>query len=214
MTTAEAIRLLEKFRAGGVGRDQVLRAFQTAPLADLGFAQVDTHRALRKGFPEIIFGQGKTPSQVVKIAAKLVEHAAERGHHLGSVLFAAANRHPAGGEPRLAVGADRVNERGPVTVAGTLSHRDEDAAVLLDVDLDVVSDQDAAGFEGLVPHHAPLAPIDDAAVKHLKQMGCLRILWLNGTKVTAAGIEELRGEKARYEEKLENLERQSGASLR
>ena len=57
-----------------MGRDQVLRAFQAAPLADLGFAQVDTHRALRKGFPEIIFGQGKTPSQVVKIATKLVEH--------------------------------------------------------------------------------------------------------------------------------------------
>jgi pyridinium-3,5-biscarboxylic acid mononucleotide synthase len=73
MTTAEAIRLLETFRAGGVGRDQVLRAFQAAPSADLGFAQVDTHRALRKGFPEIIFGQGKTPSQVVKIAAKLIE---------------------------------------------------------------------------------------------------------------------------------------------
>src|SRR6185295_13092610 len=36
------------------------------------FAQVDTHRALRKGFPEVIFGAGKTPAQVVKIAAKLV----------------------------------------------------------------------------------------------------------------------------------------------
>lgn len=74
MTTAEAIQLLEKFRAGGVGRDKVLRAFQAAPVADLGFAQVDTHRALRKGFPEVIFGEGKTPEQVVKIAAKLVEH--------------------------------------------------------------------------------------------------------------------------------------------
>jgi len=74
VTTAEAIRLLEKFRAGGAGRDQVVRAFQIAPLADLGFAQVDTHRALRKGFPEVIFGAGKTPAQVVKIAAKLGEH--------------------------------------------------------------------------------------------------------------------------------------------
>ena len=72
MTTTEAIRLLEKFRAGGVSRDQVLRAFQAAPVADLGFAQVDTHRALRKGFPEVIFGAGKTPAQVVKIATKLV----------------------------------------------------------------------------------------------------------------------------------------------
>ena len=74
VTTTEAIRLLELFRAGGVNRDKVLHAFQAAPVADLGFAQVDTHRALRKGFPEVIFGGGKTPVQVVKIAARLVAH--------------------------------------------------------------------------------------------------------------------------------------------
>ena len=51
----------------------MLRAFQAAPVADLGFAQVDTHRALRKGFPEVIFGAGKTPTQVVAISGKLVE---------------------------------------------------------------------------------------------------------------------------------------------
>jgi pyridinium-3,5-biscarboxylic acid mononucleotide synthase len=73
VTTTEAIRLLEKFRAGGVGRDKVLRAFQAAPVADLGFAQVDLHRALRKGFPEVIFGANKTPAQVLQIAAKLLE---------------------------------------------------------------------------------------------------------------------------------------------
>jgi len=72
VTITEAIQLLEKFRAGGVSRGQVLRAFQAAPVADLGFAQVDTHRALRKGFPEVIFGGGKTPEQVVKIAAKIL----------------------------------------------------------------------------------------------------------------------------------------------
>lgn len=72
MTATEASQLLEKFRAGGVGRDEVLRAFQAAPVADVGIAQVDTHRALRKGFPEVIFGAGKTPGQVVKIASKLV----------------------------------------------------------------------------------------------------------------------------------------------
>jgi len=73
VTTTEAIQLLEKFRAGGVSRDRVLGAFQAAPVADLGFARVDTHRALRKGFPEVIFGAGKTPAQVVRIAAKLLE---------------------------------------------------------------------------------------------------------------------------------------------
>ena len=74
MTTVEAIQLLEKFRAGQVGRDKVVQAFQAAPVANLGFAQVDTHRALRRGFPEVIFGAGKTPEQVVKIAAKLLDH--------------------------------------------------------------------------------------------------------------------------------------------
>ena len=69
----EAIKLLERFRAGGVGRDEVLRTLQAAPVADLGFAQVDTHRALRKGFPEVIFGSNKTPAQVLKIASKLLE---------------------------------------------------------------------------------------------------------------------------------------------
>lgn len=72
MTTTEATRLLDEFRDGKIPRQKVLAAFQAAPIADLGFAQVDVHRALRKGFPEVIFGAGKTPEQVVKIAGKLV----------------------------------------------------------------------------------------------------------------------------------------------
>lgn len=74
VTTTEAITLLEKFRAGEVGRDKVLQAFQAAPVADLGFAKVDLHRGLRKGFPEVIFGAGKTPEHVVAIAGKLLEN--------------------------------------------------------------------------------------------------------------------------------------------
>jgi len=72
MTTQEAIQLLEAFRARRIGREEVLRAFQIAPLADLGFARVDLHRGLRQGFPEVIFGQGKTPRQVVAIAETLL----------------------------------------------------------------------------------------------------------------------------------------------
>lgn len=72
MNTTEAIRLLERFRKGEISRARVLHAFQSAPVADLGFAQVDTHRALRRGFPEVIFGSGKTPQQVVRIAGKIL----------------------------------------------------------------------------------------------------------------------------------------------
>lgn len=71
MTSTEAIALLEKLQAGLITRDAVLRAFQAAPVADLGFAKIDTHRALRKGFPEVVYGEGKTPEQVAKIAHRL-----------------------------------------------------------------------------------------------------------------------------------------------
>ena len=71
VTTADAIKLLERFRHGKITLPAVLRAFQAPPVADLGFAQVDTHRALRKGFAEVIYGGGKTGPQMVKIAAAI-----------------------------------------------------------------------------------------------------------------------------------------------
>ncbi len=73
VTLTEANTLLDQFRQGLVSRRKVLQAFQAAPLAELGFAQVDTHRALRQGFPEVIYGGGKSPRQVVAIAAKILE---------------------------------------------------------------------------------------------------------------------------------------------
>ncbi len=73
MTSTEAIQLLEAYRKGKIRREKVLQAFQAAPIAQLGFANVDTHRSLRKGFPEVIFAAGKTPSQVEAIAHKVLE---------------------------------------------------------------------------------------------------------------------------------------------
>lgn len=73
MTPVEAAALLERLQKGEVSTEAVLHAFQAAPVADLGFAAVDTHRTLRKGFPEVIFGAGKTPEQVVAIGAKIIE---------------------------------------------------------------------------------------------------------------------------------------------
>lgn len=73
VTPEEGRKLLENFRAGALDVDAVLRAFQSAPVAEFSFAQVDTHRALRKGFPEVIFGSGKSPEQVTEIAAAILE---------------------------------------------------------------------------------------------------------------------------------------------
>ena len=72
MSPTDALTLLERFRQGQVPAEQVLQTFQAAPVVDLGFAAVDQHRALRKGFPEVIFGAGKTAQQVVAIASEIL----------------------------------------------------------------------------------------------------------------------------------------------
>jgi NCAIR mutase (PurE)-related protein len=51
---------------------ELLTALRAAPFEDLGFARVDHHRAMRQGFPEVILGLGKTPSQIAAIAAEIV----------------------------------------------------------------------------------------------------------------------------------------------
>ena len=51
---------------------------ELASVEDLGFARVDHHRAVRQGFPEVVFGPGKTPDQIARIAAAIVA----RGHSL------------------------------------------------------------------------------------------------------------------------------------
>ncbi|MCG3128992.1 MAG: Pyridinium-3,5-biscarboxylic acid mononucleotide synthase [Phycisphaerae bacterium] len=63
--------LLQDLRSGRVGVDDALRRMQTLPFEDLGFARVDHHRSLRCGFPEVIFGQGKTNEQICSIFATL-----------------------------------------------------------------------------------------------------------------------------------------------
>jgi NCAIR mutase (PurE)-related protein len=53
-------------------KERLLEAMRAQPYADLGFARVDHHRAVRQGFPEVILGLGKTPAQIAAIAAEIV----------------------------------------------------------------------------------------------------------------------------------------------
>src|SRR4051812_30225373 len=76
MDEAQLRLLMEQVREGSVGVDAALTRLRHMPFEDLGFAKVDHHRALRQGMPEVIFGSGKTPEQVVAIATRLLENAA------------------------------------------------------------------------------------------------------------------------------------------
>src|SRR5436853_5374541 len=67
--------LFEQVRSGAVDLDTAMTRLRHMPFEDLGFAKVDHHRALRHGIPEVIFGKGKTPEQVLAIFEKLAAQA-------------------------------------------------------------------------------------------------------------------------------------------
>jgi len=64
--------LFESVRCGASGIDEAVERMRHMPFEDLGFAKVDHHRALRHGMPEVIFGLGKTPDQIIGIANALL----------------------------------------------------------------------------------------------------------------------------------------------
>ena len=82
MTLSQLRDLLEHVRQGTIdpGEAQLRLAdhLSESPFEDLGFARVDHHRAIRQGFPEVVFGQGKTPDQIAAISEQIIA----RGHTL------------------------------------------------------------------------------------------------------------------------------------
>lgn len=72
MRPAELALLLRQVRLKRVTPAHAARRIREAPLEELGFAALDHQRALRAGFPEVVFGQGKTPAQLVAIARRLL----------------------------------------------------------------------------------------------------------------------------------------------
>jgi NCAIR mutase (PurE)-related protein len=72
----ETIRqLLQAVASGEVAPDDAIERLRTLPFEDLGHTKVDHHRALRTGFPEVVFCPGKTPEQVREIVLCLRPHA-------------------------------------------------------------------------------------------------------------------------------------------
>jgi NCAIR mutase (PurE)-related protein len=61
-------------RAGKTPVSAAVRQLKSYAIHDLDFARVDGHRTLRKGFPEVIYCEGKTPAQVAKIAGTILNH--------------------------------------------------------------------------------------------------------------------------------------------
>jgi NCAIR mutase (PurE)-related protein len=66
--------LLARVAEGTLAVEGALDALSVEPTESLGFATIDHHRALRQGFPEVIYGAGKSPEQIVAIAERIAAH--------------------------------------------------------------------------------------------------------------------------------------------
>ena len=72
MDEAALRQLLDDVRTGVVHPDDAVTRLRRLPFADLGFARVDHHRALRQRLPEAVYGPGKSPEQCAAIVAELL----------------------------------------------------------------------------------------------------------------------------------------------
>jgi NCAIR mutase (PurE)-related protein len=84
VTPAALRKLLQQVRQKQVSPDEAVDRLRHLPFEELGFAKVDHHRVLRTGMPEVIFGEGKTPSHLSQIFQRLARHG-------GNVLATRAN---------------------------------------------------------------------------------------------------------------------------
>jgi pyridinium-3,5-biscarboxylic acid mononucleotide synthase len=157
--------LLAAVQAGQLSLDDALVRLRRLPFEDLGFARIDTHRALRSGAPETVFCQGKSPEQIVRILGRLAEvHRNVLATRATPAIYDAAR---AAGVPvawydtaRILVGnPEPVESVGLVAVvsAGTSDAPvAEEAAVTAEVRgnrVERIYDAGVAGLHRLLEHH-------------------------------------------------------------
>jgi pyridinium-3,5-biscarboxylic acid mononucleotide synthase len=113
MDELELRGLIDDLRSGACSPDDAVRRLRRLPFAELGFAKVDHHRALRQGLPEAVYGPGKTPGQCAGIVRELLS-----GSGGGPVLLTRADERQVAASLEAAPGGLRtpaVAERGRLT---------------------------------------------------------------------------------------------------
>jgi pyridinium-3,5-biscarboxylic acid mononucleotide synthase len=95
MNERDIEKILQEVRRGETTIERALERLRHLPFEDLGFVKIDHHRALRQGFPEVIFGRGKTPKQVAEIVRGMLR--AKASHNIlvtraDAKMFAAVKR--------------------------------------------------------------------------------------------------------------------------
>lgn len=90
---ADILKALGDYKKGALSDTEMLEAFQRLSVTDLGYARVDHGRSLRRGFPEVVYCEGKTIDQAVGILKVLAgRHANVLGTRASRELFAEARK--------------------------------------------------------------------------------------------------------------------------
>lgn len=111
MNESDVRNLLEAVKRGAVTLDGAVERLRALPYEDLGFAKIDHHRALRQGYPEVIFARGKTARQVAEIAAGMM-----RAKGSSNILVTRADRKTFAAVKRKARGAKFHELSGAITI--------------------------------------------------------------------------------------------------
>jgi pyridinium-3,5-biscarboxylic acid mononucleotide synthase len=171
---ATVLRLLEQVRSGELHPDDAAATLRRLPYADLGFARVDHHRAMRQGLPEAVYGPGKAPEHAAAIVAELLDGGAS------PVLLTRASDEQAAAALALSPSGERHgttvvwrpaaprSERIVIAAAGTadLPVADECATVLeaFGIDPTRLTDVGVAGVHRLLAEADALATADAVVV--------------------------------------------------
>ena len=74
MKEEDIVKLLQAYKAGTLSEAEAVRSIAEVPFEEMKFAEIDHHRELRQGMPEVIYAAGKTPAQVRDIFYSLYTH--------------------------------------------------------------------------------------------------------------------------------------------
>jgi pyridinium-3,5-biscarboxylic acid mononucleotide synthase len=80
MNASDIRELAEALQKGQISCGQAIERLKRLPFEDLGFAKIDHHRALRQGYPEVVYARGKTPTQVAQIVRGMLR--AQSSHNI------------------------------------------------------------------------------------------------------------------------------------
>jgi NCAIR mutase (PurE)-related protein len=170
MNEEKIIELLKGYKAEQISERDVINTLKNLPFEDITFAKIDHHRALRWGFPEVIFCEGKTPHQVRGIAERIVKSGSnllatkvtpEMFTEIGTVIPDASYNETARTVSHVTNEIRHLRGKLIVVTAGTsdlpVAEEARETALILGLDTDLIADVGIAGIHRIIEYREELA---------------------------------------------------------